>query len=109
MIKLITPNVFYRRDRVYLSEENGLSEIKFLFEKAVEKSNSINAKLSNETLLQLHSLYNQATKGDIDVENRSKFCNMATKAELDAWASLKGKSIKDAQSEYIVLVHELKI
>lgn len=108
MTKLNPPNLFYCQSRKYLQEENNFLEINSLFEKAVAKSTSINTKLNKEDLLMLHSLYNQATKGDFDFDTSNKIIDV-TKAEFQAWASLKGKSIKDAQSEYIVLVYELKI
>lgn len=108
MTNLNAPTLFYCRSRMYLQEENNVLEMKCLFEKAVAQSITITTKLNNENLLKLRSLFNQATKGDFDFDASNEIINV-TKAELDAWASLKGKSIKDAQSEYIVLVHELKI
>lgn len=85
-----------------------MTEIKSLFEKAVAESVLIDIRPDNETLLQLYSLYKQATKGDINIAPPVNVNDCAAKAKYDAWASLKGKSVKDAQSEYIMLVHELK-
>lgn len=108
MIKLSAPKLFYCQHPVFVPGKNGMTEMTSLFEKAVAESNSINVQLSAETSLRLHSLYKQATKGDIDSDTPENPCDIATKAEFDAWASLKGKSIEDAQSEFIVLVSELK-
>ena len=106
MTKLYPPKLFYCQNRQFATEKNNLMEIKSLFEKAVAESNSIILKQDNDTSLRLFSLYKQATKGDINIELPHN-CDMA-KAEFDAWASLKGKSIKDAQIEFIVLVYKLK-
>lgn len=109
MNKLYPPKLFYCKNPLFSAEKNDVSELKLLFEKAVAESFLINVRLDNETLLQLHSLYMQATKGDIDIDPPQNFYDLYAKAKYDAWASLKGKSIKDAQSEYILLVYKLKI
>jgi len=70
--KLTAPKLFYPRGKVYPEEENNVLEMKSLFDKAVARINSIDAEISNKILLQLHSLYNQATKGDIDVQSPGK-------------------------------------
>ena len=41
-------------------------ELKEQFEKAITDSKSLTEKPSNDTLLQLYSLYKQATDGDIN-------------------------------------------
>lgn len=83
-------------------------EIESLFKKAVAETDSMILKPANETLLQLYSLYNQATKGDADISTQLNSYDNASRAKYDAWASLKGKSVKDAQQEYIMLVYKLK-
>lgn len=108
MIKLYPPKLFYCQNPLFLADKNNVMEIKLLFEKAVAESVLINVKPADKTLLQLYSLYKQATKGDINIAPPINAYDSAAKAKYDAWASLKGKSIKDAQSEYIMLVHKLK-
>ena len=83
-------------------------EAKSLFEKAVAESKSLNSKPSNETLLQLYSLYKQATKGDVDTDPPANPFDFVAKAKYEAWVALKGKSTEDAQQEYINLVEKLK-
>lgn len=109
MTKLYPPKLFYCQNPLFAPEKNNMMEIKSLFEKAVAESILIPVRPGNETLLQLYSLYKQATKGDINIAPPPNSCDAATKAKYEAWASLKGKSTKDAQSEYIMLVHALKI
>ncbi len=41
-------------------------EVKSLFERAVEDSKTLSSRPSNETMLQLYSLYKQATEGDVN-------------------------------------------
>jgi diazepam-binding inhibitor (GABA receptor modulator, acyl-CoA-binding protein) len=83
-------------------------EVKSLFEKAVDDSKTLHEKPSNETLLQLYSLYKQATEGDVNVEPPSNPFDFVAKAKYEAWAALKGKSNAEAQHEYISLVNKLK-
>ncbi len=108
MPKLLPPKIFYCQNPLFAAPKNDMMEMKSLFEKAVADSNLINVKQDNETSLRLFSLYKQATKGDINIEPPQSSGDIMAKAEFDAWASLKGKSIKDAQIEFIVLVYELK-
>lgn len=85
-----------------------MMEPKSLFEKAVADSNTLHTKPSNETMLQLYSLYKQATKGDVNTGPPESPFDFVAKAKYEAWAALKGTSIKDAQDEYINLVNKLK-
>jgi acyl-CoA-binding protein len=83
-------------------------EVKSLFDKAVEESKNFKEKPSNDTLLQLYSLYKQATIGDVNIEPPANPFDFVAKAKFEAWAALKGKSSKDAQQEYTNLVEKLK-
>ncbi len=108
MIKILPPKLFKCKIPLFAAEENNVLEMKLLFEKAVAETNSINIRTGEEILIRLYSLYKQATRGDIDIEPPGTSFDHVEKAKYDAWASLKGKSIKEAQCEFIVLVHELK-
>jgi len=83
-------------------------ELQELFEKAAADSKSLNEKPSNETLLQLYSLYKQGSQGDVNVDPPSNPFDFVAKAKYDAWTSLKGKSKDDAMKEYVGLVTKLK-
>ncbi len=78
------------------------------FELAAAESKSLGAKPSNETLLQLYSLYKQGSIGDNTAEPPSNPFDFVAKAKFDAWSSLKGKSTEEAMNEYINLVKKLK-
>ena len=65
-------------------------ELKEQFEKAITDSKSLTEKPSNDTLLQLYSLYKQATDGDINTEPPSNPFDFVAKAKYEAWAALKG-------------------
>ena len=80
---------------------------KQLFEQAVADSKELSERPSNETLLQLYSFYKQATEGDVNGEAPNMF-DFVAKAKYEAWAALKGKTIEEAQLEYINLVQKLK-
>ena len=83
-------------------------ELQELFEKAAADSKSLSEKPSNETLLQLYSLYKQGSQGDVNVDPPSNPFDFVAKAKYDAWTSLKGKSKDDAMKEYVELVTKLK-
>lgn len=77
------------------------------FEEAVSDSKSLSDRPSNETLLQLYSLYKQATEGDANGEAPNMF-DFVAKAKFEAWSALKGKTQDAAREEYIHLVQKLK-
>ncbi|MDX2047621.1 MAG: acyl-CoA-binding protein [Chitinophagaceae bacterium] len=83
-------------------------ETKELFDKAVAESKTLAEKPSNDTLLQLYSLYKQATEGDNMADPPANPFDFVAKAKYDAWASLKGKSNETAMQEYVELVNKLK-
>jgi len=78
------------------------------FEKAATDSKSLSTKPDNQTLLQLYSLYKQATEGDISGEAPSNPFDFVAKAKYVAWESLKGKSKDEAMQSYVKLVNSLK-
>jgi diazepam-binding inhibitor (GABA receptor modulating acyl-CoA-binding protein) len=83
-------------------------ELKELFEQAAEDSKSLSQRPSNDTLLQLYSLYKQATEGDVNTDPPSNPFDFVNKAKYEAWAGLKGKSKETAMQEYADLVNKLK-
>lgn len=83
-------------------------ELKELFEKAAAESKSLSERPSNETLLQLYSLYKQGSEGDVNIDPPSNPFDFVAKAKHDAWSGLKGKSKEDAMKEYVDLVTKLK-
>ena len=82
-------------------------ELKENFDKAVIESKQISSRPDNETLLQLYSLYKQATEGDINSDPPGMF-DFVAKAKYDAWTKLKGVNADDAMQQYIALVDSLK-
>lgn len=83
-------------------------DIKTQFEQAIANSKTLAEKPSNETLLQLYSLYKQSTEGDVSGEAPSNPFDFVNKAKYDAWAALKGKSSKESMQQYVDLVNKLK-
>ena len=83
-------------------------ELKEQFEKAAAESKSLPQKPSNDSLLQLYSLYKQSTTGDAGDDAPSNPFDFVNKAKYEAWLSLKGKTTDEAMQEYIDLVNKLK-
>lgn len=84
-----------------------MSSLKAAFEKAVAASKQLPEKPDNATLLQIYSLYKQATEGDVQGK-RPGFTDMVGRAKYDAWAGQQGKSADDAMQAYIDLIESLK-
>lgn len=83
-------------------------DLKEQFEQAASDSKSLSSKPSNETLLQLYSLYKQGSIGDVNTDPPSNPFDFVAKAKYEAWTGLKGKSTTDAMTEYIELINRLK-
>lgn len=83
-------------------------DLKEQFEQAVTESKSLPEKPGNDTLLQLYSLYKQASEGDINTDPPSNPFDFVAKAKYEAWAGLKGKSSTEAMTEYVELIKKLK-
>ena len=75
------------------------------FEDAATRSKSL-PKQDNNTLLEIYSLFKQATKGDVSGPKPGMF-DMVGKAKRDAWAELEGTSKDDAMKQYIALIDRL--
>jgi diazepam-binding inhibitor (GABA receptor modulating acyl-CoA-binding protein) len=84
------------------------TELTSLFQQAVSDSKDLSERPSNETLLQLYSLYKQATEGDATADGPSNPFDFVAKAKHEAWIALKGKGTDTAMQEYIGLVNKLK-
>ena len=83
-------------------------DLKTLFEQATEDSKTLSDRPSNDTLLQLYSLYKQATEGDVNVDPPANPFDFVSKAKYEAWSGLKGKTKEMAMQDYIDLVGKLK-
>lgn len=83
-------------------------DIKAQFEQAIADSKSLSEKPSNETLLQLYSLYKQSTEGDVSGEAPTNPFDFVNKAKHDAWSELKGKTTGESMQKYVDLVNSLK-
>lgn len=83
-------------------------DLKQLFEEAASDSKDLRERPSNDTLLQLYSLYKQSTEGDVNVDPPSNPFDFVSRAKYDAWAGLKGKTKETAMQEYVDLINKLK-
>lgn len=83
--------------------------MKDLFEQAVKDAELLKDRPSNETLLQLYSLYKQSTEGDNLKDPPENPFDFVKKAKFEAWAYLKGKTPEEAMKNYIELVEKLKV
>lgn len=83
-----------------------MSELDTQFKIAAENAKNLPQRPDNETLLQLYSLYKQATEGDV-AGKRPGFTDFVGRAKYDAWKKLKGTSSDEAKQAYINKVNEL--
>jgi diazepam-binding inhibitor (GABA receptor modulator, acyl-CoA-binding protein) len=82
--------------------------LKEQFEKAVADSKTLPEKPANDVLLQLYSLYKQATEGDASGDGPANPFDFVARAKHMAWQEHKGKSPDEAMQAYINLVQQLK-
>ncbi len=80
-------------------------DLKEQFEASIEKATGL-PNQSNETLLELYSLYKQATEGDVQGEAPSGF-DFRGAAKYVAWEKRHGMSSDEAMQAYIDLVEKL--
>ena len=83
-----------------------MSELDVQFAAAAEDAKNLPQRPDNETMLQLYSLYKQATVGDVSGK-RPGFTDFVGRAKYDAWKKLKGTSSDEAKQAYIAKVNEL--
>ena len=83
------------------------TKIKSKFDAAVAASKQLPEKPDNATLLQIYSLFKQATEGDV-TGKRPGMLDMVGRAKFDAWEKQKGMSSDEAMKAYIELIDSLK-
>lgn len=76
------------------------------FEAAADRVQQLPKKPSNDELLELYSLFKQATVGDV-TGKRPGMLDMRGRAKYDAWAKRKGMSPEDARAAYVKVVDRL--
>ena len=81
-------------------------DLKERFEAAVANSKKLSEKPSNEVLLNIYSLYKQASLGDVVGERPGGFDFKAI-AKYKAWAKIKGKDKDECMLDYIKLIESL--
>ncbi|XP_006806501.1 acyl-CoA-binding protein [Neolamprologus brichardi] len=84
-----------------------MAELQTKFDEAAAEVKQLKAKPTDEEMLQIYSLFKQATVGDVNTSRPGMF-DFTGKAKWDAWEKQKGKSNENAMNEYISLVEELK-
>ena len=86
-----------------------MMSLKETFEAAVADSKQFPKRPDNETLLQLYSLYKQATTGNMPADTPAPgMFDFVNKAKHDAWQKLSGMDADTAMEQYISTVEGLK-
>jgi acyl-CoA-binding protein len=76
------------------------------FSSAQERVKTLKTRPSNDTLLELYSLFKQATEGDVQGK-RPGMLDLKGRAKYDAWAGRKGLGKEAAMQQYVALVERL--
>jgi acyl-CoA-binding protein len=84
-----------------------MSDLQAQFKQAVADSKTLTKRPGNDVMLQLYSLYKQATSGDVSGK-RPGMLDPVGRAKYDAWKKLKGTSADDAMQEYVGVIDGLK-
>lgn len=77
------------------------------FQQAQVEVKKLPSRPSNDELLELYSLYKQATQGDVSGK-RPSMMDITGRAKYDAWAKKKGMNQEDAMQKYVDYVAELQ-
>ena len=77
------------------------------FSQAQERGNKLSRRPSDQQLLELYSLYKQATMGDV-TGNRPGGFDFKGRAKWDAWKQREGLSREEAMRQYVDLVERLE-
>lgn len=84
-------------------------DIQEIFQQSVASSKQLTRKPDNETLLQLYSLFKQATEGDMPADALLPgMFDFVAKAKYDAWKQLSGIPRQQAMEAYSALVDRLR-
>lgn len=76
------------------------------FQDATVRVKTLSSKPGNQQLLDLYSLYKQATEGDVSGDKPGMFDFVAA-AKYGAWEKLEGTSKENAMEKYISYVDDL--
>jgi acyl-CoA-binding protein len=76
------------------------------FAEAQQRVKGLSQTPSNEQLLELYSLFKQATVGDVSGA-RPGMLDFRGRAKFDAWAKRKGTSKDQAMTAYVAVVDRL--
>jgi acyl-CoA-binding protein len=76
------------------------------FRAAQERVKTLTTRPSNDTLLELYSLFKQATDGDVQGK-RPGMLDLKGRAKYDAWSGRKGLTRDAAMQQYVALVDRL--
>jgi len=77
------------------------------FGAAQKRVKELKATPSPRELLELYSLFKQATKGDVSGD-RPGMLDMKGRAKFDAWTKKKGLSVEESRTSYCALVVTLE-
>ena len=83
-----------------------MSDLAAKFEDAQKRVKQLSKSPSNDDLLELYTLYKQATAGDVS-GSRPGMLDLKGRAKYDAWAKAKGTAKDAAMSKYVALVDRL--
>jgi acyl-CoA-binding protein len=76
------------------------------FAAAQTRVKTLQKQPSNDTLLELYSLYKQSTEGDVQGK-RPGLLDLKGRAKFDAWTARKGVGKDLAMQQYVALVNRL--
>lgn len=77
------------------------------FQSAAQDVQKLPSRPGNDTLLELYSLYKQATEGDVK-GSRPGMLDIAGRKKYDAWTGRKGMTSDQAMTAYVALVKKLR-
>jgi acyl-CoA-binding protein len=84
-----------------------MSDLKDQFDDAADRAQDLSERPSNDDLLELYSLFKQATEGDV-TGKRPGMTKFKERAKYDAWKKKAGMDQDEAMRKYVSLVERLE-
>jgi acyl-CoA-binding protein len=88
-------------------EEFAVSDLQKKFDAAAKAVTKLPKRPDNDQMLELYSLYKQASDGDVSGA-RPGMLDFTGRAKFDAWAKRKGTTRDAAMKSYVALVAKLQ-
>jgi len=108
LVREIVENEFLTKEPHAVLRKEGNMSLEEQFSRAQERVNKLSRRPSDLRLLELYSLYKQATVGDATGKRPGGALDFKGRAKWDAWKQREGLPREEAMRQYVDLVEVLE-